>query len=128
MLQDAWERGVDLCSLTVRGLPNPCFEHVWCGLSLLEISLKNVAIYINIRPSQSPIFLPLEFPVASGLQKSKVPLLNCYTIIQWDSSYSRPSPKLAKQLGMPCATRDNTESLTIQLIQLLFSTRGSFRW
>ena len=30
-----------------------------------------------------------------------------------DSSYSRPSAKLAKQLGMPCGLRDNTESLTI---------------
>lgn len=66
---------VDLCSLSaacaVRGLPNPRFEHVWCGLRLLQIS--------GLRPSQSPIFF------------------------QWDSSYSRPSAKLAKQL----------ESLTI---------------
>lgn len=79
---------VDLCSLSAKNVQlqvfrSSTFEHVWCGLRLLQIS--------GFRPSQSPNLI----------------------FFNGDSSYSRPSAKLAKQLGMPCGLRDNTESLTI---------------
>ena len=78
-------------------------------VDLFSLSAKNVQLEVFQIHGFEHVWCGLRLLRTSGLRPSQSPDL----FFQWDSSYSRPSAKLAKQLGMPCGLRDNTESLTI---------------